>query len=158
MSIRNEKRERKTLAQRLSKILRALAMTRHKYETMLMDLSCSLDVSGPLNTSKLPMEPTGFVVPHTSVLQHRNMTPFMLCELQVISMAVMYYRLYRLSGDTQDARSCSRYCGWLEDYIERPSDYSAIVRDDFGVYLCPIKRTKEACLPDWLADGEGETV
>lgn len=160
MSIRNEKRERKNLANRLSELLRSLAKLRPKQETVLLDLSCGLDISGPLNSSKLPMEPTGFVVLHTSELQHKGVSSRTLCELQVVSMAVTYYRLYRLSGDAQDARSCARYCDWLEKYISCPDDYCVIVQKDLSLYLYPMKQSKDGIprLPDWLCDGEGETV
>src|SRR5574343_1974676 len=143
MSLRNEKRERKNLASRLSELLGALAKLRPKQETILFDLSCNLGVSGPLNSSKLPMEPTGFVVLHASELLHKNAASRTLCELQVVSMAVTYYRLYRLSGDAQDARSCARYCDWLEEYISCPDDYCVIVQKDLSLYLYPMKQSKD---------------
>jgi hypothetical protein len=116
MSLRDEQKDRRKLAQRLSAVLRKLAEgKRSKHETILLDLACNLDTTGVV-TDLLPMEPTGFTVKHATALKHKNVSAKILCEMQVVTMAVMYYRLYRMTGDTQDARSCSRYCGWLEDY------------------------------------------
>lgn len=156
--LRNEIRERRQLGRRLSGILRNLAEGQStRCTTILMDLSCCLDTSGPFKTNDLPMEPTGFVVTVIAQLANPFMQPRLMCELQVASMAVMYYRLAQRTGDAQDSRSCTRYCDWLEDYLKDRIAYTVVTLSGaMNWFLYPLKGTCEdkPHLPEWLKNGD----
>lgn len=158
MSKRNQVDERK---QRLQKIIRKLAnMHTGRQFCMLIDLSCSLDLSGPIDEARLPVKPDGFMLKQATIRKYTGLSLVTLCQLQIVSMAVLYHWLHISTGDPQDARSCERYCAWLEDYVEASQKYGLVNGEHMQVYLYRRKGTDDEVPqpPEWLHENEGETV
>ena len=159
MSLRNvEQHQRKReLRQRLIGVIRKLAPRhRGKLQQILIDLSCKLDLSGPIDQTNLPVKPDGFTVKQTTLAKYPGVALSVICEFQVISMAVLYYWLYSGTGDPQDEWSCGHYCEWLEAYADSPIDYAVIQGEHMELYLYPLLGKPEDAphLPEWLDDGE----
>ena len=157
-----EKHQKKReLRQRLAGVIRTLAtLHRGKMQQMFIDLSCKLDLSGPIDEGNLPVRPDGFTVKQVTLQKYPGVPLETICRAQVVSMAVLYYWLYSVMGDVQDARSCERYCGWLEEYVKNPGVYDVIQGEHMELFLYPLEGTPgdRPHLPEWLDANEGETV
>ena len=155
--------KKRDLRQRLMNVLRVLAeKQRHpKHGQILMDLACKLmDTSSPIDPTRLPMTPDGFVVRCTTWEKLRGISTRTICELQVVSMTVLYYWLYAATHDAQDLRSCEHYMGWLDEYVSKSSDYTPILSFNRELYLYPLKGIpgEKPHTPYWLKENNGETV
>lgn len=154
--------KKREIRQRLFLILRALdgRMRHPKHQQLLRDLACNLDLTGPIDQTKLPMTPTGFTVRHDIADRYREVSFVALCELQVVSMTVLYYWLYAAIRDPQDLRSCERYLNWLEEYTKEPDRYVVMRDRHLALYLYPLKGVpdEKPHLPEFLEEDDGETV
>ncbi len=149
--VHQKKRE---LRVRLNSTLRAVAaLTRHpKNRQVLEDLANKVDGG---TWDDLPVTPDGFTVKNTTVLRQK-LGAGTLCHFQIVSMAVMYYRLYAATEDPQDARSCERYLDWISEYLKSPHEYRVVQTKHLELYL--FKGKDEPHTPDWLKANGGETV
>jgi len=152
-------RKKQALRVRLNGALRSLARLQHvaRIAQVYYDLACKVDLTGPIDQSKLPATPDGFVVKQSAILKCGNLATETLCLYQVVSMMVLYYWLYAAMNDAQDARSCERYLEWVEAYANAPKAYKVVGNVRYGYYLYPLKGTPEnkPHLPEWLGE---ETV
>jgi hypothetical protein len=127
---------------------------------MLLDLACNPDLSGPIDQSKLPVTPDGFVVRAGTQARYCGVAVVTVCELQVVSMTVLYYWLYASLNDPQDARSCEHYLDWLDTYLEKPESFGVIQGTRLELYLYPLQGVpgEKPHPPEWLQENDGETV
>lgn len=151
-------RKKRGMRQRLTEVLRTLAKQQHRSSIaqVFYDLACGIDLTGPIDQSRLPATPDGFVVKNTTALKSRNMSNTIMCLYQIVSMMVLYYWLYAATADAQDARSCERYLSWLEEYTKAPEAYDVIQDKNLVMYLYPLKGIEDKPhVPEWLGE---ETV
>lgn len=153
-------RKKRGLRLRLSNIIKHIARLQQNQRVMqaLVDMSCKLDCEEVGSKQGYLVTPDGFAVTYSERLKHsQQLSTRLLCELKVISMAVMYYRLFRATKDRQDFRSCDRYCTWLEEYINLPMSY--VVYDMGHMIKFLYRPTGEENdiphLPEWVGE---ETV
>jgi len=152
---------RRDIRIRLMTVLRALAGIQKQGNIAQVFFDLASNVDGSVDHSRLPATPDGFVVKQTTILKNSGRLTFKtLCLYQVVSMAVLYYRLYGEMHDDQDARSCGRYLNWLERYVSAPLTYAVTgnVRDGYWLYQPEACPDGKPILPEWLGENEGETV
>jgi hypothetical protein len=154
-------KQQKRLGSKLSGILREVA--RHLSPVMkrkLEDLSCSMSASSLTDDSVLSVKSNGFIVKQSTTIDHSDMRLPVLCVLQIVSMAVLYYRMYSVTHDKQDSRSCNRYCKWLQDYLKNMNQYVVCGNIRMGYFLTDNTQPGNDIdkLPKWLNSNDGETI
>jgi len=154
-------KQQKRLGLKLSGVLREVAghlspIMRRKLE----DLSCNMGAGSLTDDSVLSVKPGGFIVKQSATIRHSDMRLPILCVLQVVSMAVLYYRMYSVTHDKQDSRSCNRYCKWLQDYLKDMSKYTVCGNVRMGYFLTDSTQPGNDAdkLPKWLNSNDGETI
>lgn len=123
---------------------------------MLLDAASNVDLSGPIDESRLPVLPEGFFLKQHTVLRHSGIPKRQLIEFQWVAMAILYFWLYSATGDRQDHRSCYRYCRWIQRLVENYNDFEVVGDVRHGWYLSDAKSDPKP--PSWLQTEEGETV
>ena len=138
------------IGDRLRAVLRHLAV-KHSSNIVVTDslygMACSLGFD-------YDWAVFGFKTSNVTRLNSRCHSLSLLCLLQVVHTALMYFRLFSATGDPQDFRSCIRYVEWLEAYAANPSAFSIAGDVRHGWYLWKPVAGQESQPPEWLREGE----